>query len=71
MMSIGSVASVAVMARFILREMLIEPQMAMIDHQRPGRHWLAAWLGLTFGAHLRRDKDERKLQSSNTPIVGT
>ena len=30
MMSIGSVASVAVMARFILRDMLIEPQMVMI-----------------------------------------
>ena len=30
MMSIGSVASVAVMVRFILRDMLIEPQMVTI-----------------------------------------
>ena len=53
MMSNGSVANVAVMVGFILQ---IDPQMVTTVEIR---HWLAAWLGFTFGAHMRREKDER------------
>ena len=65
MMSIGIVASVAVMVRFILRDM---PRMVMTVG---GSALVGRVVGLDLRAHLRRNKAERKLQCSNTPIVGT
>ena len=59
MTSNGSVASVAVMAGFMLRGMfvyLIEPQMVMIVENST---LVGCVVGLDLRGRLRRDKDER------------